>query len=187
MRSVKAAVDAFTAPPAVEASATGSHSVADFSRLLGGLLPSLSANGTETAVPNKSAAAIARSGERRGRFGTHRRNVLRPRISIIGEPALEVIDGIPSMLVRFETSNSGGAPFKVFAHPKVVVADGFESDPPKGAQQPAVLKWMDLDGRTVAAATANCEFPAANGTWIVAVGMPPDAMVSVALNAETEE
>lgn len=88
------------------------------------------------------------------------------------------------MVARFETSGPDGTPARVFALPKVVIADGFESDPPEGAQQPRVVRWVDPTGTIVAAGAVSCEIPVNSGTWAVAVSIPPDAMISVALKAE---
>ncbi|MGA4814639.1 hypothetical protein ACPA9J_01195 [Pseudomonas aeruginosa] len=51
------------------------------------------------------------------------------------------------MIARFETSIPNGESIRVSALPKVIIADGFESDPPQGAQQPQVLQWLDSPRR----------------------------------------
>lgn len=190
MRRVKNAVEAFAAPHAIEASGAEPHSVASFSRLLGGLVPSLTSEDTGAAGTNTLNARNGTGSEDHGgngkgrRSGTGRKGAATPQISFVGEPTIELIDGIPSMVARFETSHPSGIPVKVSVHHKVVIADGFESDPPEGAQQPTILKWVDPSGTTTARGTASCKIPATGGTWTVVVSIPPDAMISVALSAE---
>ena len=187
---MKDAVEAFAAPHAIEASGAGPHSVASFSRLLGGLVPSLTPEGAGTAGTNTPNTRNGTGSEGRGgdggggRSGTGRKGAAAPQISFVGEPTIELVDGIPSMVARFETSNPSGTPVKVSIRPKVVIADGFESDPPEGAQLPTVLKWADPSGMTTGRGSASCDVPATGGTWTVVVSIPPDAMVSVALSAE---
>lgn len=182
LRRVKDAVEAFAAPHPIEATGVGAHSVAGFSRLLGGLVPSLSpaASGPATRTNGSSTS----NGGNGGRSGIGRGSAGAPQISFVGEPVVELVDGIASMVARFETSNPSNVPVIVHALPKVVIADGFENDPPEGAQQPTVLKWIDPNGVTAASGTASCEVPARNGIWTVVVSIPPDAMISVALRAE---
>jgi len=190
MRRVKDAVEAFASPPLIEVSGVETHSVASFSRMLGGLIPSLTPEGADVAGMNTPSTGSGKVGKGRGgdgggvRSGTGHRGAAAPQISFVGEPAIELVDGIPSMVARFETSNPSGTPVKVSVRPKVVIADGFESDPPEGAQQPKVLKWIDPNGVTTARGNASCDIPAAGVTWTVVVSIPPDAMISVALSAE---
>ncbi len=180
LRRVKEAVEAFTAPPPIAAAASGVHSVAGFARLLGGLVPSLSPAASGPAGPAGGGAGSngqGRSGARRGSAGA-------PRTSFVGEPTIELVDGIASMVARFEATSPNGEAVRIVALPKVLIADGFESEPPQGAQQPRVLKWIDPAGATAASSTASCEIPARSGTWTLVVSIPPDAMISVELKAE---
>lgn len=164
--------------------------MASFSRLLGGLVPSLTREGAGAAGTNTPNTRNGKGSEGRGgdgeggRSDTGRRGAAAPQISFVGEPTIELVDGIPSMVARFETSNPSGTPVKVSVRPKVVIADGFESDPPEGAQQPTILKWIDPCGMTTARGAASCDVAATGGTWTVVVSIPPDAMISVALSAE---
>lgn len=182
LRRVKEAVEAFAAPHKIEASGAGAHSVASFSRLLGGLVPSLSPDTAGSTRGNGSTTS--KGGGAGARAGTGRTAAVAPQVSFVGEPAIELIDGIAVMIARFEAYSPNGTPVRVFALPKVVIADGFESDPPEGAQQPRVVRWMDSSGIAVATGVISCEIPVNGGTWAVAVSIPPDAMISVALRAE---
>ncbi|HDS1074634.1 TPA: hypothetical protein QDZ65_001645 [Stenotrophomonas maltophilia] len=187
MRRVKDAIQAFAAPHPIEASGVGSHSVAGFSRLLGALVPSLAPDGANLVGAN---TRNGQEGEGRGidgrggRSGSGGRGRAVPQVSFIGEPTIELVDGLPAMVARFETTNASGTSVKVSVRSKVVIADGFESDPPEGAQQPTILKWMDPSGVTAATGSTSCDVPASGGVWTVVVSIPPDAMISVALSAE---
>jgi hypothetical protein len=183
LRKVKEAIEAFTAPPPIAAAASRVHSVAGFARLLGGLIPSLSPAVSGQAGP---AGRGAGSNEQ-GRSGTRRSNAGLPTTSFVGEPQIELVDGIASMVARFELTSPSGGTVRLVALPKVLIADGFETEPPQGAQQPSVLKWIDPAGATAASGTASCEIPTPSGTWTLVVSIPPDAMISVELRAEAAE
>jgi hypothetical protein len=182
LRRVKEAVDAFAAPHKIEASGAGTHSVAGFSRLLGGLVPSLSPDAAGSARAN--GPTISKGRGTSARAGTGRTAAVAPQVSFVGEPTIELIDGIAVMIARFETSSPNGTSVRVVALPKVVIADGFESDPPEGAEQPKVVRWVNSSGIAAATGVFSCEIPFNSGTWAVAVSIPPDAMISVALRAE---
>ncbi len=183
LRRVKETVEAFVAPHPVEAAGARGYSVAGFSRLLGGLVPSLSPDAAGSARVNGSTTSKGSGAG--GRSGAGRRAAAVPQVSFVGEPAIELLDGIAVMVARFETSSPDGTPVRVFALPKVVIADGFESDPPEGAQQPKVMRWMSPSGIAATTGAVSCEIPANGGTWAVVVSIPPDAMISVALRAES--
>jgi len=181
LRRVKEAVEVFAAPHTIEASGAGAHSVAGFSRMLGALVPSLSPDAAGAA---RNGPTTSKGGGAGGRSGAGRKGAVAPQVSFVGEPAIELIDGIAVMVARFETSGPDGTPARIFALPKVVIADGFESDPPEGAQQPRVIRWVDPTGTIAATGAVSCEIPVNSGTWAVAVSIPPDAMISVVLKAE---
>jgi len=177
-RKLKEVVQAYAAPHAIEAAGGGMHSVAAFSRLLGGLVPSLNPDANRPTRP----PSTPRGGE--GKPGAGGRAAPAPQIAFVDEPTTELVDGVPAMVARFQVSGQASQSVQVVALSKVVIADGFESDPPEGAEQPRVLKWVGPDGQTVAAGTASCEVPVDTGIWTVVVSIPPDAMISVSLKAE---
>ncbi len=181
LRRVNDVVSAFAAPPPIEATGTGAGSIAGFSRLLGGLVPALSPDAMRQTRLNDPSDSNGGSGRKANgrRAGT-------PHIAYVGAPELHIVDGAPAMIARFETSIPNGESIRVSALPKVIIADGFESDPPQGAQQPQVLQWLDSQGVIVATKVANCVIPATGGIWTVVVSIPSDAMISVALKAEPE-
>ncbi len=90
------------------------------------------------------------------------------------------------MVARFQVSGHAVELVQISALPKVVVADGFETDPPAGSLQPQVLRWLDPDGRTAASGTASCSIPSDSSAWAVVVSIPPDAMISVTLKAKAD-
>jgi hypothetical protein len=181
-RKLKEVLQAYAAPPAIEAAGggTGTHSVAAFSRLLGGLLPSLNSDANRPARPPSTSL----KGE--GKSGAGRRGAPAPQIAFVDEPNTVLVDGIPAMVARFQVFGQASKHVRVLAQAKVVIADGFESDPPEGAERPQVLKWVAPDGQTVAAGNASCEVPVDNGIWTVVVSIPPDAMIAVDLKVESK-
>lgn len=176
-RRLKEVVEAFAAPPPVEPAAAGTHSVAGFSRLLGGLVPSLNPEAGGQTRPSSSAGRGAgRSAGGRGDSAY--------QVTFESEPTIELVDGAPAMVARFQVSGETIEPVQITALSKVVVADGFETDPPEGSLQPQVLRWLGADGRTAAAGTASCSIPSDGSVWTVVVSIPPDAMISVSLKAQ---
>lgn len=192
LRKVKEAVDIFTAPVPIEVAGTERQSVVDFSRMLGGLVPSLIPSATEPTRPkgaptfgggtSKSSGGASAAGSSGGSGAGGRTTVA--QVSFVGEPTIELVDNVAAMFARFEVSGLPGTSARISALPKVMIAEGFESDPPEGAQRPKVLKWIRPDGGTTVTEANSCDVPTNSGTWIVAVSIPPDAMISVTLKAE---
>lgn len=185
MRKVKELTESFSGPHVIEASGPGAHSVASFSRLLGGLIPSLIPESAGSNDINSKRADGRKDNGSNSSYRTTHKKVASPNISFVGEQTVELVDDIPSMIARFEISNTNEKLVKVSIIPKVVIADGFERDPPEGAQQPIILKWIDPSGITTARNSSSCIIPATSGIWTVVVSIPPDAMISVSLSAET--
>jgi len=178
-RRLKEVVEGFAAPPLVEATGMGTPSVAAFSRLLGGLAPSLG-EGTR----NSSRSPSSSPGGNGTRSGNRGGTTVATQVDFVGEPTTEMVDAIPVMMARFQVSGIQDESVRIVALPKVVVADGFESEPPEGSQQPTVLKWFGPDGEIVAVGIESCTVPAGTGVWTVAVSIPSDAMISLTLKAE---
>lgn len=179
-RRLNEVVEAFAAPHAIEAAATGTPSVAAFSRLLGGLVPSLKAD----ALSRSHSSTSSRGGGTRS--GSGGGATVTSQVVFVNESTTEVVDGVLAMLAYFQVSGPEGEIVQIVALPKVVVADGFESDPPEGSQQPQVLKWLGPNGETVAAGTDSCAVQANTGVWTVVVSIPPDAMISLTLKTEAK-
>jgi hypothetical protein len=179
VRRLREVVEKFAAPPPIDTGGGESQSVAGFSRLLGGLVPSLAVDGSRATSANRSDG-----GNSRRAGGTRRKSTPVAQIDFVGEPSTELVDGVPAMVARFQVSSHSGGSFRVTGLPKVVVADGFENEPPEGAQQPAILKWIGPDSAVVGTNTSECEIPPSGGVWTVVVSIPSDAMISLALRAE---
>jgi len=177
LRKLKEAVEEFVAPHSIEATSSEAHSMAAFSRLLGGLVPSLSPNANKATHPSRPPRGGAKSA------ASGRRAVA--QIGFVDDPRTELVDGTPAMVARFQVSGTDLAPVHVIAIPKVVIADGFESEPPEGSELPQVLKWIRPDGLAAALGSPMCEVPAESGIWTVVVSIPPDAMISLTLKTET--
>jgi hypothetical protein len=179
-RRLKEVVETFASPHSIEVAGGGAHSVAGFSRLLGGLVPALNPDARGTIRPGSPGVG---PGHQPGSGG---KRVASPQVEFVNEPTVELVDGVPAMVARFQVSGQASKPIRIMALAKVVIADGFESDPPEGSQQPQVLKWVGPDGLTVAAGMDSCEMPLNAGVCTVAISIPPDAMISVALKADTK-
>jgi hypothetical protein len=182
LRRISTSLDTFTSAPAIEVSGGSEQSVSDFARLLGGLVPSLSTGG---ASPSRQRPANpggrSRGDGNKGGGGVDARQ---PQVAFVGEANIEMIDDIPAMIAHFEVVGSENSSVRIYAVPKVVISEGFESDPPHGSYQPQVLRWMSPDGVVAVVDSTMCEIPVNSGTWSVAISIPPDAMISVSLGIE---
>ena len=98
-RRLKEVVEGFAAPPAVAATAVGTPSVAAFSRLLGGLVPSLN-EGISNSSRSSSSPRIS-NGTRSGNSGG---TTVVPQVNFVEEPTTEVVDGVPVMMARFQVA-----------------------------------------------------------------------------------
>lgn len=171
-RRIKELVEAFAAPFSVEPGTTDARSVLGFSTMLGGLVPSIHDDGASSASRNGATP--------------RRRPSVSPtdvRTNFIGEPELALINGIPAMVARFEVLGRPGLTATIKAVSRVMVADGFETEPPEGADIPHVLAWRTPDG-SVCSTGSNCSVQVASGTWSVEVSIPSDAMTTLALEIE---
>lgn len=177
-RRLRELVEAFALPNAIETAHGEIHSVAGFSRLLGGLIPALHDGGDNPNRPNPTPSGAG------GRPGGTGGMAAATQVTFIAEPRTELVDGIPAMLANFEVIGPDAEPTLISVISRVVVADGFETDPPEGSQLPRVLKWQAPGGQAVSVGEASCTIPAGSGAWEVAVSIPPDAMISVTLKAE---
>lgn len=180
-RRLKEVVEAFAAPPPIEPAAAGAHSVAGFSRLLGGLIPSLNSQATAPTRPSSSAGGGVGNG---GGGSGGGRGAGAPQVAFVSEPTIELVNDAPAMVARFQVSGHTVEPVLITALPKVVIADGFETEPPAGSLQPQVLRWLGPDGRTKASGTDSCSIPSDGSAWTVVVSIPPDAMISVTFKAQ---
>jgi hypothetical protein len=176
LRRAREVIDAFAAPQPIEIGGSGTQSVAGFSRFLGGLVPGLSSDAKESsrAKPRKNGGA-RQGGAPGGRNAP-------PHMELLGEPTVEMVDGARAMVARFRIEGRGR--FTVAAQPKVVIADGFESEPPEGADQPRVIKWIAPHGASVPASGLECRSVPGGDVWAVVVSVPADAKIAVTLRAE---
>lgn len=171
-RRIKELVEAFAAPFSVQPGTTDARSVLGFSTMLGGLVPSLHDDGDPSASGN--------GGSPRRRPSASSTDA---RTNFIGEPELVLINGIPAMVARFEVLGRPGQTATIKALSRVMVADGFETEPPEGADIPRVLAWRTPDG-SICSTGSTCTVQVAGGTWSVEVSIPSDAMTTLALEIE---
>jgi hypothetical protein len=72
-----------------------------------GLVPSLTPEGASAGGTNTRAGKGSKGhgGDGAGgRSGSERKGIVAPQISFVGEPTIELVDGIASMVARFEMS-----------------------------------------------------------------------------------
>lgn len=112
-----------------------------------------------------------------------------PQIVQVNEPELRVdgSTGEVAILTPFMLDTDGVAT-RLEASVEVLTMDGgqVESEPPLGATVPAVLRWTDPAGATLAGRTVEAG-AAADGRWEVWVEHQSDLMVRIAIEAEAVE
>lgn len=174
-RRLKEEIEAFATPNVIEPSDGGTESLAGFAHLLGGLVPS---------VHRQAGIGVGSGRESRGaRNERGGRSVPALRVAFVGDPTTELVDGVPAMLAKFEVTGPERQSVQVTAIPRVVVADGFETEPPEGSEVPRILAWLAPDGRSGSVGAVSCSVLPGSGVWTVAVSIPTDAMIEVRLTA----
>ncbi len=111
-----------------------------------------------------------------------------PQIVQVNEPELRVdASGEVAILTPFML-DTDGAPARLRARVEVLTMDGgqIEREPPIGAADPAVLRWTDPLGRTLAGEEVDAG-PDGDGRWEVWVEHQTDLMVRIAIEAEAVE
>lgn len=171
-RRIREFIESFAAPHAIEPESADERSVVGFSTMLGGLVPSLHRD--EMSDTERRA---------RGDFTRTPKGRSSVRLKFIGEPSLDLVDGLPAMIVKFELEGPHGQIARVTALPRVTVADGFETDPPEGAEIPRVLAWRGPDG-AVFSTDEDCNIQTGTGLWTVEVRIPSDAMTTLTLDVK---
>ncbi|WP_330834019.1 hypothetical protein [Piscinibacter sp.] len=180
---VKEAAKAFAAPVSQEAPPYVSASMVDFARLLGGLIPSVEPPGggdgrQRERDSEERGSRGSRGGGREGRGGAPL------QLEFQGRPKLEMYGAVPAMKVSFQISGPAGSTAAVTATTKIVIPDGFETDPPQGASQPVVLAWTATDGTVIQDKGASCKLAVLDQPYTVIVSMPDEAVVSLSLDAD---
>jgi hypothetical protein len=173
LRRLKEILREFSEPPQRRGSSGPELPLGALSDQLGGLVPASEGTG---------ARPLSEDGADRSRPGRPR-TIRRGRIRVDGEGRVEVVEGVPALVLQFDTEHQGTAVLEVSIDAAVVVeGSARENEPPTGAEGPRVLWWKgpaEADG----GCNTFCTIPeAAGGRWSVAVSIPSDAMISVALS-----
>ncbi|MEV0287205.1 hypothetical protein AB0H36_24065 [Kribbella sp. NPDC050820] len=122
-----------------------------------------------------------------GAGGRHRKGGGRPThagaIEYVGDPSLDQYNGVPVVVQDFRVSDGTHV---VTANVAVLAGTGArETDPPVGADQPAVLGWLSEDGEFVAERTPR--LPGGDGAiWRVLVRPAHDTMTEVLITSRPD-
>jgi len=185
-RRVKDALEDMVAPEEIEAPTYVPGALAEFSRMLGGLIPSIEPPGRRAlkgdgAGENIGGAGMGGAG---GGGGGRGNSGARPPadLTVIAQ-RLVLRSGQRALEIRFSITASEGAVCRVSSHPKVRLLEGMEGEPPDGALAPITLAWTDAGGDAIAESVSQCEL-AANSDYFAYIGLPADTAVSVGLEVE---
>jgi hypothetical protein len=107
------------------------------------------------------------------------------RIKVAGPGRIELVRGVPALVIDFEIEHRGADVALVAVDVGVTLeGGGVEADPPAGADQPKVLEWRRSDG-TVYEGGGRRLIPANSaGRWSVAVSVPADAKIGASVRVE---
>jgi hypothetical protein len=112
-----------------------------------------------------------------------------PQIVQVNEPELRVDEGTGEVAILTPFMlDTDGVDTRLRARVEVLTMDGgqVESEPPIGATVPAVLRWTDPAGATLAGEMVKADHTT-DGRWEVWVEHQPDLMVRIAIEAEVVE
>lgn len=144
---------------------------------LRGLVPGLEGSGPEEPGPTGPPPGGPRPGPSPTRVA---------RASILAVQ-YEMVSAIPAVLIRFSLSRPPrGYETRIAAIASVRVDDGgsAEAAAPAGASKPTVLYWETPAGRIVRGVDHVVASDREDGNWVLAVALPGDALLSVALELE---
>jgi hypothetical protein len=105
----------------------------------------------------------------------------RARVSMVGEPRIDEVDGAPIVVQTVHVS--GENEIELSARLVVVTADGREEDPPIGARRPVVHSWRTPDG-PVMSEVCVVRPPVEIQLW---VNPAPDTLTDVSVDARVVE
>lgn len=179
---IKGLMDAIAAPAALEAPPYVDQPLAEFSQLLGALIPAVE-------PPGNRRRSEAQSSGRNGKGDTSTRDKSKAggaspfEVEVTGRPELDTVDGQRFMRISFRVKGPAGRRCVVSATAKVQLLDGVEKDPPEGAELPRVLAWRSSDARLLAQGGDEFSLSASDDGYLLDVSLPRDATVTVTLDA----
>lgn len=177
-RRIDAIVQDYAAPMPLVPQAAAGGGLGGFSDQLGSLLlgepgPGLSAPPAQSAGGTRSSAAPRRA--------------VAPRLRLIDEGHLELLDGRPALRVEFTIEHVPGSSRSIVVASAAAVLDGhaLETEPPPGVAIPEILGWVGPDGRSHHGDRVIVS-GSSGDPWRVYASVPPDAAVSVDLQAMSD-
>jgi len=190
-RRIGEALSEFAGPPTTVPSHRGETDEVSLGSLgdeLGALIPAEEGPSARAVdfVPGNGHDQPGRGPSTGGRGGTAPGSS-RAHVMPLDAGRMELIDGKPAVIVRFEVRQAAGTRATIVsARPLALLDNGEpEREPPAGDAVPEVLFWRGPDGSTTN--TSEIEILAhAPGPWEVAVSVPGDAIVGVDLTARAE-
>lgn len=181
---VKSLMDAIAAPAALEAPPYVDQPVAEFSQLLGGLIPAVEPPGSRRHAARQGDGAGGKGGNAGGARPPGGGQPLEVEVS--PRPELDLADGQRFMRVSLRLRGPAGAVGLVTAAPRVLLLDGVEKDPPEGAELPVVLAWRSAAG-VLEQGVSSCRLAVSDDPYWLDVSMPRDAMVSVSIDVSATQ
>lgn len=176
---VKTFMDAIAAPASLDAPPYVGEPVAEFSQMLGGLIPAVEPPGSRRQA---KAGDRSNDGKRNGGASKQSRRGQPLEIEVLGRPELGIADGQRFMRVALRLTGPAGSFALVSATPKVMLLDGVEKEPPEGAELPTVLSWRSSAG-VLAENVVSCCLSVSDDPYWLDVSMPRDAVVTVEVDA----
>jgi hypothetical protein len=178
-RRLRDVVETYLAPTTHEGADAHLHSLGNFALRLGALIPGVLP--PRSSRPSRTTPFGTGAGAAKGRAG--KEPAERFEVLVEGEPSLELIDGLAAMVVTFRVEGRPGSRVRVHAIPRVLTADGFESEPPRGEDRPRIVAWAVGEGKRVAERADTCDLTPGDTFYKVAVTVPPDTMISLSLTS----
>jgi len=178
MRELKAKLREFVGGKSGGDTSEGRTPLGYLSYALKGLVPGLPGTGSEEQVGRLTPVGGGGSGG--GRRET------RPIAEIVDVHHENGEGGLVAVLsVELGGSRRLDSKLRLTALPTVRVDDGAssEAEPPAGAAVPRVLYWLSSKGRRIKNESSIIVLPFETA-WKLAISMPPDAMIGVAVDAE---
>jgi hypothetical protein len=188
-RRVNDALLAFTTPPSPSGASGPQVPLGGFADQLASLIPAEKGPGAAflpSSRPDTEAGGTRRPGAQGagGAGGTRGapRNPRPARVTVVDSGRVDIIEGVPVVLVEFDIEHLSGDPVTVRAEAGVILEGGsIEAEAPVGSARPSVVEWLGPKGQRVAG-TPNVQIgPDESGRWSVAVSIPEDAMVGVTI------
>jgi hypothetical protein len=182
-RRIGEAISMFLEPPSPGGSGSAEVPLASFADELAFLIPAERGPGAAlipTRGPGGDHGRGRPTGTRAGGGGSTR-PPQRARLAI-QTSRMETINGLPVVVVDFDVENIISESVSVRAEAAVMLEGGsIEAEAPVGSARPQVVEWTCPDGRQLPGSELVTISRAESGRWSVAVSVPDDAMIGIAV------